>query len=123
MYDSGSVVIQGAKCTVFSDAFFHKLKQECDNTNSEKGNHISTEDVTKWQLKLLTISRLIIASLCVYLRVQKILCVTRHLITKPQITPRLSKPRSVDDIHCMSAVQSRGNCDFFKTPKTQMTPK
>ena len=78
---------------------------------------------TKWQLKLLTISRLIIASLCVYLRVQKIWCVTRHLITKPQITPRLSKSRSVDDIHCMSAVQSRGNCDFFKTPKTQMTPK
>ena len=45
MHDSGSVVIQGAKCTVFSDAFFHKLKQECDNKNSEKGNHISTEDL------------------------------------------------------------------------------
>ena len=83
MYDS--VVIQGAKCTVFSDAFFHKLKQECDNKNSEKGNHISTEDLHQTAVKVITISRLIIASLCVNLRVQKILCVTRHLITKPQM--------------------------------------
>ena len=72
------------------------------------------------------ISTLIIASLCVNLRVQKILChsTPHHKITNdnsPQITPRLSKSRSVEDIHCMSAVQSRGNCDFFKTPKTQMT--
>ena len=59
---------------------------------------------------------------------QKILChsTPHHKTTNdnsPQITPRLSKSRSVEDIHCMSAVQSRGNCDFFKTPKTQMTPK
>jgi hypothetical protein len=38
MLESGSVVIQGAKCTVFSDAFFHKLKQEltmCKSTSAE----------------------------------------------------------------------------------------
>ena len=127
MYDS--VVIQGAKCTVFSDAFFHKLKQECDNKNSENGNHISTEDLHQTAVKVIdNQSPNHSLTMCKSTSAENLVChsTPHHKTTNensPQITPHLSKSRSVEDIHCMSAVQSRGNCDFFKTPKTQMTPK
>ena len=47
MYDSGSVVIQGAKCTVFSDAFFHKLKQEYFKSLSVYCTYITRQQPSK----------------------------------------------------------------------------
>ena len=39
IFDSGSVVIRGAKCVVFADTFFNNLKFKCDkNENKEDMN-------------------------------------------------------------------------------------
>lgn len=57
IYESGSVVMQGAKCTTFADMFFDKLKSECDLFDNQKVNCI-TDNVHQTKAKILEDSQI-----------------------------------------------------------------
>ena len=43
IFDSGSVVIQGAKCVVFADTFFNSLKFECDKYENKEDTNVAPQ--------------------------------------------------------------------------------
>ena len=53
IFDSGSVVIQGAKCVVFADTFFNNLKFKCDKYGNKEDMNVAPQLNGETQAKTL----------------------------------------------------------------------
>jgi hypothetical protein len=75
LFHSGAVVIQGAKCSKFTDNFFHLLKHKCDVLDRDSLDETVTEETSLDDT------------------------VTEETCLKTPFVPQLVKSKSMEDVH------------------------
>ena len=99
IFDSGSVVIQGAKCVVFADTFFNNLKLKCDKYENKEDMNVAPQLNGESQAKTLDDSPMHVRAS------KKISACTRSM----------TKAKSLEDLNVSILTPTRD--DQFKTPK------